>query len=396
MVFGQMNEPPGARLRVGLTGADDGRVLPRRGPGRAAVHRQHLPLHAGRLGSVGAARAACPRPWATSRRWRPRWASCRSGSPRPRRARSPRSRRSTCPPTTTPTPAPATTFAPPGLDDRPGALDLAEQALFPAMDPLASTSRMLDPRVVGEEHYNVAREVQRVLQRYKDLQDIIAILGIDELSEDDKLTVARARKIQRFLTQPMFVAEAFTGTPGPVRPRSRRRCAASRRSSTASTTTCPSRRSTCSAPSTMVVSGPRRSRPRRPAPVNRASRSRFRVGRQRPYPSPTNVKLRRATIAAWTSKILLGAARPGRDRQARQQGPVLRTRQATRKIARLICTCRPHELALSADHRRPTSHLRPRGVQQQPAARPPDRGPQLEAAGRSASRRLRRTSRRTG
>jgi F-type H+-transporting ATPase subunit beta len=91
---------------------------------------------------------------------------------------------------------------------------LSEQGLYPAVDPLASTSRILDPRVVGEEHYQVARGVQRVLQRYKDLQDIIAILGIDELSEEDKLTVARARKIQRFLSQPMFVAEAFTGRPG--------------------------------------------------------------------------------------------------------------------------------------------------------------------------------------
>jgi F-type H+-transporting ATPase subunit beta len=97
---------------------------------------------------------------------------------------------------------------------------LAEQALFPAMDPLTSFSRALEPRVVGQEHYEVARGVQGVLQRYRDLQDIIAILGIDELSDDDKLTVARARKIQRFLTQPMFVAEQFTGTPGqyvPVR-----------------------------------------------------------------------------------------------------------------------------------------------------------------------------------
>jgi F-type H+-transporting ATPase subunit beta len=97
---------------------------------------------------------------------------------------------------------------------------LAEQALFPAMDPLASFSRALEPRVVGQEHYEVARGVQQVLQRYKDLQDIIAILGIDELSEEDKLTVARARKIQRFLTQPFFVAEQFTGNPGvyvPVR-----------------------------------------------------------------------------------------------------------------------------------------------------------------------------------
>jgi len=110
-------------------------------------------------------------------------------------------------------PAPATTFA--HLDasislER----SLAEQALYPAVDPLASTSRILDPLIVGEEHYQVARGVQRTLQRYKDLQDIIAILGVEELSEDDKLTVARARKIQRFLTQPMFVAEAFTGRSG--------------------------------------------------------------------------------------------------------------------------------------------------------------------------------------
>src|SRR5438045_3105298 len=110
-------------------------------------------------------------------------------------------------------PAPATTFA--HLDST-IALErsIAEQGLYPAVDPLGSTSRMLDPRVVGEEHYNVAREVQRVLQRYKDLQDIIAILGVDELSEEDKLTVARARRIQRFLSQPMRVAEAFTGIPG--------------------------------------------------------------------------------------------------------------------------------------------------------------------------------------
>jgi F-type H+-transporting ATPase subunit beta len=86
--------------------------------------------------------------------------------------------------------------------------------LYPAVDPLASTSRILDPRVVGEDHYNTAREVQRVLQRYKDLQDVIAILGVEELSEEDKLTVARARKIERFLSQPMFVAETFTGRPG--------------------------------------------------------------------------------------------------------------------------------------------------------------------------------------
>jgi len=91
---------------------------------------------------------------------------------------------------------------------------IVEKGIFPAVDPLASTSRILDPLVVGEEHYNTAREVQRVLQRYKDLQDIIAILGIDELSEDDKLVVSRARKIERFFSQPMFVAEKFTSRPG--------------------------------------------------------------------------------------------------------------------------------------------------------------------------------------
>ena len=91
---------------------------------------------------------------------------------------------------------------------------IAEKAIYPAVDPLVSTSRILDPQIVGEEHYNTAREVQRVLQRYKDLQDIIAILGIDELGEDDKLLVSRARKIERFFSQPMYVAEQFTNIPG--------------------------------------------------------------------------------------------------------------------------------------------------------------------------------------
>ena len=91
---------------------------------------------------------------------------------------------------------------------------IAEKGIYPAVDPLDSTSRMLDPLVVGEEHYQVARQVQQTLQRYKSLQDIIAILGMDELSEEDKLTVARARKIERFLSQPFFVAEVFTGSPG--------------------------------------------------------------------------------------------------------------------------------------------------------------------------------------
>jgi F-type H+-transporting ATPase subunit beta len=110
-------------------------------------------------------------------------------------------------------PAPATTFA--HLDATTNlSRQIAELGIYPAVDPLASTSRILDPRVLGEEHYAVARSVKQILQRYKDLQDIIAILGIDELSEDDKLTVARARKIQRFLSQPFFVAEQFTGFKG--------------------------------------------------------------------------------------------------------------------------------------------------------------------------------------
>jgi ATP synthase F1 beta subunit len=110
-------------------------------------------------------------------------------------------------------PAPATTFA--HLDATTNlSRQIAELGIYPAVDPLASTSRILDPRVLGDEHYNVARSVKQILQRYKDLQDIIAILGIDELSEDDKLTVSRARKIQRFLSQPFFVAEQFTGFKG--------------------------------------------------------------------------------------------------------------------------------------------------------------------------------------
>ncbi len=110
-------------------------------------------------------------------------------------------------------PAPVTVFA---HLDATVALErsIAEQGLYPAVDPLNSTSRILDPNIVGKDHYEVARGVKKVLQKYKDLQDIIAILGIDELSDEDKLTVARARKIQRFLSQPMFVAEVFTGTPG--------------------------------------------------------------------------------------------------------------------------------------------------------------------------------------
>jgi F-type H+-transporting ATPase subunit beta len=110
-------------------------------------------------------------------------------------------------------PAPATTFT--HLDATVVlSRQIAELGIYPAVDPLDSTSRILDPMIIGEEHYNVARAVQKTLQKYKDLQDIIAILGMDELSEDDKQIVARARKIQRFLSQPFFVAEVFTGSPG--------------------------------------------------------------------------------------------------------------------------------------------------------------------------------------
>ena len=110
-------------------------------------------------------------------------------------------------------PAPATSFA--HLDATTVlSRSIAEQGIYPAVDPLDSTSRMLDPRVIGEEHYNVARQVQQILQRYKALQDIIAILGMDELSEEDKMTVARARKIERFLSQPFDVADVFTGSSG--------------------------------------------------------------------------------------------------------------------------------------------------------------------------------------
>jgi F-type H+-transporting ATPase subunit beta len=110
-------------------------------------------------------------------------------------------------------PAPATTFA--HLDSTIVlARSLSELGIYPAVDPLDSSSMILAPEIVGEEHYFVAREVQRILQRYKDLQDIIAILGIDELSDEDKMTVSRARKIQKFLSQPFFVAEVFTGTSG--------------------------------------------------------------------------------------------------------------------------------------------------------------------------------------
>jgi F-type H+-transporting ATPase subunit beta len=134
-------------------------------------------------------------------------------------------------------PGPATLFA---HLDATIALErsIMERGIFPAVDPLSSTSRILDPHVVGQEHYATARETQRVLQRNKELQDIVAILGLDELSDDDKLMVSRARRLERFLSQPMFVAEAFTGLPGQFVPVAETVRTAHARSSTAAGTTC--------------------------------------------------------------------------------------------------------------------------------------------------------------
>ena len=127
---------------------------------------------------------------------------------------------------------------------------ISEKGIYPAVDPLDSTSTILKPEIVGEEHFNVANEVKEVLQRYRELQDIIAILGIDELSDEDRVLVQRARKIERFLSQPFHVAEQFTGTSTARTCRSARRCARSARSSTASTTTSPRARSCSRARST--------------------------------------------------------------------------------------------------------------------------------------------------
>ena len=212
LVFGQMNEPPGARLRVGLTGLTMAEYF--RDEGRDVllfIDNIFRFVQAGMevsalLGRMPSAVGYQPTLGTEMGQLQERITSTNRGSITSVQAVY-------VPADDYTDPAPATTFA--HLDatislER----SLAEQALFPAVDPLGSTSRILDPLIVGEDHYNVAREVQRVLQRYRDLQDIIAILGIEELSEDDKLTVARARKMQRFLTQPMFVAEQFTGTPG--------------------------------------------------------------------------------------------------------------------------------------------------------------------------------------
>ncbi|HEY3118498.1 MAG TPA: F0F1 ATP synthase subunit beta [Chloroflexota bacterium] len=212
MVFGQMNEPPGARLRIGLTGVTMAEYF--RDEGRDVLlfidnifrFTQAGSEVSALLGRMPSAVGYQPTLATEMGQLQERITSTKRGSITSLQAIY-------VPADDYTDPAPATTFA--HLDST-IALErsIAEQGLFPAVDPLGSTSRILDPLIVGDEHYRVARELQRILQRYKDLQDIIAILGIDELSEEDKMIVGRARRMQRFLSQPMFVAEAFTGTPG--------------------------------------------------------------------------------------------------------------------------------------------------------------------------------------
>jgi F-type H+-transporting ATPase subunit beta len=213
LVYGQMTEPPGARMRVGLTGLTVAEYF------RDAENKDVLLFidnifrftQAGSevsalLGRMPSAVGYQPTLLTEMGQLQERITSTRSGSITSVQAIY-------VPADDYTDPAPATTFA--HLDATTNlSRAIAELGIYPAVDPLASTSRILDPRVIGDEHYTVARQVKQVLQRYKDLQDIIAILGIDELSEDDKLTVSRARKIQRFLSQPFFVAEQFTGFQG--------------------------------------------------------------------------------------------------------------------------------------------------------------------------------------
>jgi F-type H+/Na+-transporting ATPase subunit beta len=213
MVFGQMNEPPGARLRVALSGLTMAEYF------RDDMHQDTLIfidnifrfVQAGSevsalLGRMPSAVGYQPTLGTEMGGLQERITSTMAGSITSVQAIY-------VPADDLTDPAPATTFS--HLDATTVlSRQIAELGLYPAVDPLDSTSRILDPAIVGEEHYNVARSVQMILQRYKDLQDIIAILGMDELSEEDRLTVQRARKIQRFLSQPFFVAEAFTGRAG--------------------------------------------------------------------------------------------------------------------------------------------------------------------------------------
>ena len=213
LVYGQMNEPPGARARVGLTGLTQAEYF-RDEEGQDVLlfidnifrFTQAGSEVSALLGRIPSAVGYQPTLATDMGTLQERITSTQKGSITSVQAIY-------VPADDLTDPAPATSFA--HLDATTVlSRQIAELGIYPAVDPLDSTSRMLDPRIIGEEHYTVAREVQRILQTYKSLQDIIAILGMDELSEEDKLTVARARKIQRFLSQPFFVAEVFTGTPG--------------------------------------------------------------------------------------------------------------------------------------------------------------------------------------
>ncbi len=213
MCFGQMNEPPGARLRVGLSGLTMAEYF------RDEMHQDVLLfvdnifrfVQAGSevsalLGRMPSAVGYQPTLGTEMGALQERITSTKSGSITSVQAIY-------VPADDLTDPAPATTFA--HLDATSVlSRQIAELGIYPAVDPLDSTSRILDPAIVGQEHYDIARKVQMILQRYKDLQDIIAILGIDELSEEDKLVVSRARRIQKFLSQPFFVAEQFTGREG--------------------------------------------------------------------------------------------------------------------------------------------------------------------------------------
>ncbi|MBK8175464.1 MAG: F0F1 ATP synthase subunit beta [Rhodospirillales bacterium] len=213
LVYGQMNEPPGARARVGLTGLTVAEYF-RDEEGQDVlffVDNIFRFTQAGSevsalLGRIPSAVGYQPTLATDMGALQERITSTKKGSITSVQAIY-------VPADDLTDPAPATSFA--HLDATTVlSRSIAELGIYPAVDPLDSTSRVLDPRVVGQEHYQVARDVQRILQTYKSLQDIIAILGMDELSEEDKLTVARARKIQRFMSQPFHVAEVFTGTPG--------------------------------------------------------------------------------------------------------------------------------------------------------------------------------------
>ena len=213
LVYGQMNEPPGARLRVGLSGLTVAEYF-RDEEGQDVLlfidnifrFTQAGSEVSALLGRMPSAVGYQPTLGTEMGELQERITSTKKGSITSVQAIY-------VPADDLTDPAPATAFA--HLDATTVlSRQLAELGIYPAVDPLDSTSRILDPQIVGEEHYNVARGVQAILQRYKDLQDIIAILGMDELSEDDKLTVSRARKIQKFLSQPFNVAEAFTGTKG--------------------------------------------------------------------------------------------------------------------------------------------------------------------------------------